>query len=322
MKVLLTGIDGFVGSHAAEFLLGLGSVEVHGTILPGGPGKNIAHLTDRVVLHAADIVDRGTIAAIMRDIRPDRVIHLAGQAFVPTSLADPSGTYDVNVMGGVAVLEGARLLGAESGEAPAVLVVSTAEVYDRNVPPPIREESPLLPRSPYAVSKICLELIAQEYRRTAGLNVTIVRPYNHIGPRQSPAFASSNFARQFAMIAAGKAPRVIQVGNLEARRDFTDVRDVVRGYWAILDHPSEETIFNLCSEQSHTIQEIVDMLGEISGCRVELSPDDARTRPDDTQFIPMSSARLRAVTGWRPAIPFRRTLADLFASWSGEVPVS
>lgn len=322
MKVLVTGIDGFVGSHAAEFLLGLGTVEVHGTVFPGGPGKNIAHLHDRLRLHGTDIVDRAAVAAILRDVRPGRVIHLAGQAFVPSSLTDPSGTYDVNVMGGVAVLEGARLLGADGGNAPAVLVVSTAEVYDRTQDPPIREETPLLPRSPYAVSKVCLELIAREYRRTSGLNVTIVRPFNHAGPRQSPAFSSSNFARQFAMIAAGQAPPVIQAGNLEGRRDFTDVRDVVRAYWAILDHPSDHELFNLCSEESHTIREIVESLGEISGCRVRVVTEDARTRPDDTPFIAASSARLREVTGWRPTIPFRRTMADLFAYWADEIAAS
>jgi GDP-4-dehydro-6-deoxy-D-mannose reductase len=321
MKVLVTGIDGFVGSHAAEFLLGLGMVEVHGTILPGGPGKNIAHIRDRVHLHAADLVDRAAVVGILRELRPDRIIHLAGQASVPSSLADPAGTYGVNVMGGVAVLEGARSAAAD-GAPPSVLVVSTAEVYDRSHEPPIREETPLLPRSPYAVSKVCMELIAREYRRTTGLNVTIVRPFNHAGPRQSPSFSSSDFARQFAMIAAGKVPPVIQAGNLDARRDFTDVRDVVRAYWAILDHPSDHTVFNLCSEHSHAIREMVELLGEISGCSVRIVTEDARTRTHDTPFIAGSSARLRAVTGWRPVIPFRQTLADVFAYWAADIAAS
>jgi GDP-4-dehydro-6-deoxy-D-mannose reductase len=320
MKVLVTGIDGFVGSHAAEFLLGLGT-EVHGTVLPGGPGKTIAHLRDRVHLHTADLVDREAVVRILRELRPDRIIHLAGQASVPSSLADPAATFDVNVMGGVAVLEGARLT-ALDGHAPSVLVVSTAEVYDRSHEPPIREETPLLPRSPYAVSKVCLELIAREYRRISGLNVTIVRPFNHAGPRQSPSFSSSDFARQFAMIAAGKASPVIQAGNLESRRDFTDVRDVVRAYWAILDHPSDHTVFNLCSEQSHTIREMLALLGEVSGCAVRIVTEDARTRTHDTPFIAGSAARLRAVTGWHPTIPFRQTLADVFAYWAADVAAS
>ena len=317
MRVLVTGIDGFVGSHAAEFLLGLGT-EVHGTVLPGGPGKSIAHIRERVHLHAVDLVDREAVIRILRELRPDRIIHLAGQASVPDSLADPAATYDVNVMGGVAVLEGARRAAAD-GHAPSVLVVSTAEVYDRSHEPPIREETPLLPLSPYAVSKVCMELIAREYRRASGLGVTIVRPFNHAGPRQSPSFSSSDFARQFAMIAAGKAPPVIQAGNLESRRDFTDVRDVVRAYWAILDHPSDHTVFNLCSGESHTIREMLALFGEISGCDVRVITEDARTRAHDTPFIAGSAARLRAVTGWQPTIPFRQTLSDVFAYWAADI---
>ena len=247
MKVLVTGIDGFVGSHAAEYLLGLGGVELHGTHFPRQKTGNIDHLRGRITLHETDIVDADALRQIFMALRPDKVVHLAGQAFVPTALRDPFGTFNVNIMGGVALLDAARHQAQATGAGPDILLVSSGEVYGKSHLEPISEDSPVRPENPYAVSKASVDLIGQEYRRTFGLRVSVVRPFNHAGPRQSPVFVSSDFGRQFALIAASKQEPVIRAGNIEARRDFTDVRDVVRAYWAILTHPSEHMVFNLCS---------------------------------------------------------------------------
>ena len=322
MRVLVTGINGFVGSHAAEFFLGIPGVELHGTVLPGGELKNIGHITSRLHLHKADIVDAGLMEKIFLDVQPDKVIHLAGQAFVPTSMRDPVGTFQTNVMGGISVLDAARRQGEKTARHPDLLLVSTGEVYGRLPRYLITEDSALDPRNPYAVSKTCLDLICQTYRRSFDVNVTVVRPFNHAGPRQSPVFVASNFGRQFALIAAGKAEPVIIAGNLNPKRDFTDVRDVVRAYWAILTHPSEHTVFNVCSGQVFAIRDLVAMFEEVSGVKVTARSEQDRLREDDVPFVAGSYARLEAVTGWQPAIPLRQTLADVFAYWQAEVGAS
>ena len=315
MRVLVTGIDGFVGSHAAEYLLGIDGMELHGTHYPGQSTRNIEHLRNRITLHEADIVDAGAIRGIFADVRPEKVVHLAGQAFVPTALKDPFGTFSVNIMGGVAVLDAARHQAEVSGAGPDLLLVSSGEVYGKLHTEPITEESPVRPENPYAASKASVDLIGQEYRRTFGVRVSVVRPFNHAGPRQSPVFVSSDFGRQFALIAAGKSEPVVHAGDIDARRDFTDVRDVVRAYWAILTHPSEHTAFNLCSGHIVAIGDLIDIFQRVSGIRVTVLREESRKRGGNAPFMAGSYARLREATGWEPSIPLEKTLADVFLYW-------
>jgi GDP-4-dehydro-6-deoxy-D-mannose reductase len=320
MRVLVTGIDGFVGSHAAEYLLGIEGVEVHGTTQTEKHAPVIDHVASRLHLHPADITDNQRIQQLFEEIQPDRVIHLAGQAYVPAAVKDPAQTFQTNVLGGLTILESARLLTAR-GHHCSVVIVSSGEVYGR-VPvdrQPITEDLPLAPNNPYATSKAGIDLIAREYRRTFGVDVIITRPFNHAGPRQGPQFVCSDFGRHFAMVAAGKAPAVIQAGNLEARRDFTDARDVVRAYWLLFERKGEESLFNICSAKAYKIREVVDLLSEITGISVDLLIDPARVRPYDNPLVLGSFDRLNAATGWAPAIPFRQTLHDVFAYWQNTI---
>ena len=319
MRVLITGIDGFVGSHAAEYLLGINGMELHGTHLPGQKTGNIDHLRGRITLHEADIVDAEAVRGIFLTVRPDKVVHLAGQAFVPAALRDPVGTLSVNIMGGVAVLDAARHQAEAGGAGPDLLLVSSGEVYGKLNTEPVTEESPVRPENPYAASKASVDLIGQEYRRTFGVRVSVVRPFNHAGPRQSPVFVCSDFGRQFALIAAGKSRPEILAGNLGARRDFTDVRDVVRAYWAILTHPSGHVVFNLCSGQVVAIRDLIDLFQEVSGVRVTVRSEPSRVRGGDAPLIAGRFARLHEATGWKPTIPLRQTLADVFAYWTTEI---
>ena len=315
MRVLVTGIDGFVGSHAAEYLLGIGGIELHGTHYPGQKTANIDHLRDRITLHEADIVDAETVRDVFTSVRPEKVIHLAGQAFVPAALKDPFGTFSVNIMGGVAVLDAARHQAEASGAGPDLLLVSSGEVYGKVTTEPITEDSPVRPANPYAVSKASVDLIGQEYRRTFGVRASVVRPFNHAGPRQSPVFVSSDFGRQFALIAAGKSEPVVHAGDVDTMRDFTDVRDVVRAYWAILTHPSDHTVFNLCSGHVVAIRDLIGIYERVSGIRVTVRREEARTRGGNAPFMAGSYARLHGATGWEPSIPLEKTLADVFAYW-------
>lgn len=318
MRVLITGIDGFVGSHLADLLVSLGSVETHGTVFRADePLSNIAHLRNRLYLHHADITDAQRVAALVEELRPDRILHIAGQAFVPASLRDPMGTFQANLLGGLSVLEAARKVHVQTGRGPTVLVVSSGEVYGvvSVHQLPIIEEMPINPNNPYAASKAGLDLIAQQYARTFGVDVVIARPFNHAGPRQNPAFVVSDFARQVALIALHLQEPVIHVGNVEVQRDFTDVRDVVRAYWALFERQSNEIVFNVASNRPVQIREILTQLVAISGLDVQIHQEQDRLRTYDAPAIRASYERLNKATGWAPTIPLRKTLEDVYAYW-------
>jgi GDP-4-dehydro-6-deoxy-D-mannose reductase len=321
MRVLITGIDGFVGSHMAEFLLRENGVEIHGTVLDPNESRHIRQFQKRLILHRANILDAASIEQLLASVAPDRIIHLAGQAFIPTSISNPAETFKINVMGGVSILEASRSILKRHGKAPAVLIVSSAEVYGHvdSAHQPMTEELPLRPANPYAASKAAIDLIAQEYRHTFGVEATIVRPFNHVGPRQSPEFVCSDFARQFAGIALGKRAPRMSVGNLEPRRDFTDVRDVVRAYWLLFGQRSAHSVFNVCSAVAVSIREIVSILEEISGINVELVTEEQRIRANEAVLNVGSCDRLREATGWTPRFPIRQTLSDVFEYWKSSL---
>lgn len=313
MRVLVTGIDGFVGSHTAEFLLTLPGVEVHGTVIDPLRVPNIDHIKRALTLHTIDILDRDSVRALFSEIKPDRVIHLAGQAFVPTAFSDPVSTFQVNILGGIHVLEGARLL-TMAGHSATVLIVSTGEVYGRADRLPITEEFPLAPNNPYAASKAGIDIIAQQYGEAFRLSVVVVRPFNHIGPRQSPVFVCSDFARQIAWVAAGKREGAIRVGNIQTKRDFTDVRDVVRAYWSLLNH-SKSGVYNVCSGRPVAVAEILNAFIRIANINVDILTEGDRLRSYDIPIVYGSNEKLHAATGWAPAIPLERTLRDVYEYW-------
>ncbi len=321
MRVLVTGIDGFVGSHLAELLLSVAGVEVHGTLHPDAQGTNIRHIASRLHLHRVDLLDSAAMETAFEQVRPARVIHLAAQAFIPVSVSDPVLTFRTNIDGGITILELARKTAGHGGSGCSVLIVSSGEVYGRVSPDcqPITEDAPLRPSNPYAASKASIDIIAQEYRHSFGLDVKVVRPFNHAGPRQSPWFVCSEFGRQIASIALGKAPPRMNVGNVEARRDFTDVRDVVRAYWAIFETPPHDAVFNVCSGTAQRIGDIVSMLETIAGISVEIVQDEKRMRPYDIPVIFGSHDKLTRASGWSPSIPITQTLKDVYSYWRGQL---
>jgi GDP-4-dehydro-6-deoxy-D-mannose reductase len=321
MRILITGIDGFVGSHAAEYLMKLGDVEIHGLLHPQSDGHNIESIRSHLSLHTADVTDVSTLRALFLATKPSRVIHLAGQAYVPTSFMDPLSTFRVNIMGGLSVLEAARGLQEETGVTPEILLISTGEVYGQSTTGMLAETSPLRPGNPYAASKASIDLIGQEYRHAFGLGVKVVRPFNHIGPRQNPAFVCSDFGRQFAMIESGKKSAVIDAGNLDAFRDFTDVRDVVRAYWAILECSSDYPVFNVCSSRAVSIGDVIHEFEAAAGFRVEVRVDETRRRKGENLYLIGDNGRLKKATGWEPLIPFRKTIIDVYNYWRYELAV-
>lgn len=293
MRVLVTGARGFVGRHVVAELERRGA-------------ETIA--VDR---GDADVCDASAIATIVAGARPDAVVHLAAQPRVAASFADPLGTFRTNVLGTVVLLEAVR------AHAPRtrVVVASSAEVYGA----PGAEELPLVetarlaPINPYGASKVAQEAVALQYWRGFGLDVVVTRVFNAIGPGQSIDFALPGFAAQLAAMARGEAAPVLRVGNLDAERDFTDVRDVARAYAALVEHGEPGGVYNICSGTVLSIREALDRLVAASGLEVRSEVDASRRRPSDAPRLAGDSSRLTAATGWRPEISLDRTLAELFA---------
>jgi len=312
VKVLITGASGFVGLHFAEFLAHEHpSVEVTGLVRPHGTAPS--ELPGRMMIVEADIDDRAAVDAALDLVRPDRIVHLAAQSSPQASWTDPGGTLHTNVHGLLNVLEAVR----KRSLSPRVLVIGSAEEYGLVDPKeaPLPETTPLRPASPYAVSKVAQGYLALSYVLSFQLGVLRTRTFHHTGPGRGESFAESSFARQIAEIEAGRRRPVLEVGNLEAVRDFTDVRDVVRAYWALLERGDAGEVYNVCSGKGVRIREVLEILINAAGLDVEVRVDPARLRPSDVPALVGDPRKLKAATGWEPQRPLAQTLADLLQYW-------
>ncbi len=314
MKALITGITGFAGSHLAEYLLAhQPQVEIFGIRRWRSPMENIAHIADRVTLVETDLGDYHSVYRMLERVRPDLVFHLAAQSFVPTSWNAPAATLEINVIGQTHLFEAVRALALD----PVIQIACSSEEYGLVHPEetPIRETNPLRPLSTYAVSKIAQDYLGYQYFQSYGLKVVRTRGFNHTGPRRGEVFVTSNFAKQLARIKAGLDEPVIRVGNLTAKRDFTDVRDMVRAYWLAARRGKPGEVYNIASGQAITIQELLDRLIALTDVEVTVEQDPARMRPSDVEILIGDSSKFRADTGWEPEIPFDQTLRDIVEYW-------
>lgn len=316
MKVLITGITGFVGSHLAEYILKLGNAEVHGVERYRSKTDNIDHIKDKIFLHECDIKDAYSVRSLIENIKPDMIFHLAGQSFVPTSWHAPTETLTTNIIGQLNIFEAVRHIGIN----PFTQIACSSEeyglVHEKDLP--INEDAPLRPLSPYAVSKVGQDLLGYQYFMSYKLNIIRTRAFNHTGPRRGEPFVSSNFAKQIAQIEAGMQEPVIYVGNLDAKRDFTDVRDVVRAYWLVLEKGKPGEVYNISSGKAYSIKEILDILLSMTDKKISVKKDEKRIRPSDVPVLVGDSTKFRKLTGWKPEIPFENTLKDLLNYWRGK----
>ena len=294
MRSLITGGRGFVGTWLAEHLR--------------DSGDHVVQIDQEV-----EITDSGALLTALADAAPDRIFHLAAMTHVGQSWDEPLKVLEVNVLGTGALLAAAR----ECGTDPRVLVTSSAEVYGAVTDPsqlPLTEESPTAPLTPYAASKLASEALCAQAWLGHGQPVVMVRPFNHIGPGQSPNFAVSALSKRIVDAERSGATE-IPVGNLSARRDFTDVRDVVRSYRLLLESGSPGTVYNVCSGVDVSIQEIADRLLAAAGSAVRLVPDQSLLRPVEVPVLRGDPGRLEAATHWTPEITLDQTLADVLAHW-------
>lgn len=313
MRVLITGITGFAGSHLADLCLTKKGVELYGIVRWRSRTENIEHIWDRVKLVECDLRDATSTRDAIEEIRPEYIFHLAAQSFVPTSWNAPTESLVTNIIGQLNVFEAVRKIKL----ACRIQIACSSEEYGMVYPGevPIKETNPLRPLSPYAVSKVGQDMLAYQYFMSYRTDVVRTRGFNHTGPRRPAIFVCSDFAKQIVDIERGVREPIIRVGNLDARRDFTDVRDIVRGYWLALEKGTSGEVYNLCSGTSYRISEILDMLLSLADVRAEVKQDAARLRPSDVPHLEGANDKFRSDTGWKLEIPFEQTLRDLLDFW-------
>ncbi len=311
-KILITGIAGFVGSHLAELLLSKG-YEVYGMCRPRSKMDHIEHITDKLHLEDADLLDSHSLYTIISRIRPDYIFHLAAQSFVPTSWVSPAVTLEVNIVGTANLFESVRQAGID----PVIQIACSSEEYGlvHSDELPIKETNPLRPLSPYAVSKLAMDYLGYQYFSSYKVKVVRTRGFNHTGPRRGETFAESNFAKQIAMIEKGKQSPVIHVGNLNAQRDYTDVRDMVKGYLLAVEKCDSGDVYNICSGKTIKIGDMLRLLLSYSKIKVEVKEDPLRMRPSDVPILIGDNTKFVNKTGWKPEIPFKKTMEDLLNYW-------
>src|SRR5215207_6190594 len=314
MRALITGINGFVGGHLAEHLLTSGGWELYG--LARRPASGLPQLGGiQIVVADLGEIDQ-TVAALDR-AQPDVIFHLAAQSNVPRSFENPAATLTTNVIAQLHLFQAVLRL----RQNPLLLIVGSNEIYGRVEPEdlPLTEETPLRPVNPYAVSKATQDLLAYQYHASHQLRTIRLRPFNHIGPRQSEQFVVAAFAAQIARIEAGQQAPVIRVGNLAAERDFTDVRDVVRAYALAVQQGQVPCAYNIGSGRCVSIRWLLDTLLTLSTHDIAIEPDPARMRPSDVPRVVSDSRRFREQTGWVPRIALEQTLFDVLEYWRARV---
>jgi GDP-4-dehydro-6-deoxy-D-mannose reductase len=312
-RVLITGVTGFAGSHLVDYLLTRGDCEIFGIQRWRSRTENIEHFADKITFLECDLRDATNTFEIIAKIKPDWIFHLAAQSFVPTSWVAPSESLTTNVMAQVNIFEAVRRLGLKTRIQLACSSEEYGMVYPDEVP--IKETNPLRPLSPYAVSKVAQDMLGYQYWMSWKVDSVRTRGFNHEGPRRGPVFVASDFAKQIADIEKGKKAPVLHVGNLEAKRDFTDVRDMVRAYVLALEKCEPGEVYNICSGKAWTIQALLDHLLSLTKVKIEVKEDPARLRPSDVPILLGDNSKFVAATGWQPTIPFEQTLADMLEYW-------
>jgi len=310
VRILITGAAGFVGSHLLRHLRSTyPDADLRGTLL------NATHtLADpQAVGHVINLLNQDDVSALLRQLQPDWIFHLAASANVHKSFENPWATLENNLHAQLNVIQAC----AQSGLAPRILVVTSGEVYgvEQPVDYPTREDAPMRPANPYAVSKVAQDMLALQYFLSNKLPIIRARPFNHLGPGQAPGFVAPDIARQIAAIEAGAQKPVIHCGNLVTERDFTDVRDIVRAYTLLIERGSAGEAYNVASGRTHTIGELINTLRSLATVPIEIESNADFIRSSGVSKSWGDPERLRQATGWVPQIPLQQTLLDVLNDW-------
>ena len=321
MKILITGITGFVGSHLAEYVLSLNEGhEIFGLCRWRSPKDNLEKIYNQVSLLEADLGDLSGLIRHIKAIRPAVIFHLAAQSYVLTSFNTPIQTLWVNVIGTTNLLEAVRIMGLD----PVIHICSSSEVYGQvgETDIPIKETCPFRPASPYAVSKVGEDMIGYQYWISHKIRTIRTRMFTHTGPRRGDVFAFSAFAKQIAAAELGLKEPVVRVGNLESVRTICDVRDAVKAYWIMVHKCQPGEVYNIGGNQTVTIGEGLNRLLSFSPKRLEVKVVPELLRPSDVTLQIPSIEKFSGETGWKPEIPLEKTLRDILGYWREELKLS
>lgn len=311
-KALIIGAAGFVGSYLARELMDNHGMEVHATKM-----SKEDLVIEGAQVHQLNILNKEDIVTLLYEVRPDYIFHLAAQSSVSVAWRNPGLTIDVNVKGCVNLLDAIRELYYK----PSVLLIGSGEEYGhiKEGETPIKEDNHVRPGNIYAATKVCQNMIAGIYAQAYDMNLIMVRAFNHIGPSQAPIFVVSDFCKQVAEIEAGKKEPVMYVGNLAAKRDFTDVRDVVRAYALLIQKGTPGETYNVGSGHAYAIREILDLIISLSSVDIKVEIDQNKIRPVDVPIIEADITKLNAITGWKPEIKLKQTIQETLDYWRARV---
>ena len=313
-KILITGLTGFAGSYLAEYLVAKKEYEISGTYLFDDSLANVASIKDKVNCIKIDLSKEENVFKLVKDTSPSLIFHLAALTSPGESFNIPTETLLNNISLQAYLLETVRRQNLFDTK---ILVVSSADIYGlvNKKDLPIDEETKMMPTSPYAVSKIAQDFLGLTYFLSYNLKIIRVRPFNHIGARQSPQFVVPSFAKQIAEIEKGKRKPVMKVGNLEAKRDFTDVKDMVRAYAAVMEKGKFGDVYNIGSGTSYKISDILNKLVSMSSSKIKIEKERGLIRPSDNPELICDASKFVKLTGWKPEIPIEKTLKDTLDYW-------
>lgn len=311
-RALITGINGFIGSHLADYLLKKG-YKVFGTVRKTSNTEKIEHIKHKIKLNIAELTDAESIYRVLNDIKPDEIYHLASYSNVKKSWEEPREVILSNTIGTINLLESVRKLKIN----PPIQISGSSEEYGLSLKDgsSVNETAPLKPLSPYAVSKVSQDMLSFQYSKAHGLRSIVTRGFNHTGPRRDDTYVVSSFSKQIVMIEKGLQEPVMTVGNLEVTRDFSDVRDVVRAYHLLLQKGIPGESYNICSGKVYSIKEILDILLSLSNVKIKIKSDPKKMRAIDILIMKGSYKKLNKQTGWKPEIPFKDTARDILDYW-------
>lgn len=320
LKVLITGVTGFVGSHMCDYLLdNHPDVEINGLLRWRSPKENILHCLDKIHLHYGDLTDYPSINKCVSEVLPDYIIHLAAQSFVPYSFDAPIATLEANCIGTCNLFESIKQVRKQNDKFdPVVLCCDSSEVYGQVLPEeiPIKETNQFRPASPYAVSKVCEDMLGYQYWLSWGIKIIRTRMFTHSGKRRGEVFVESNFAKQIAEIEILHREPVVYVGNLESIRTFADVRDTVRAYWLLLQKCKPGEVYNIGGNRTMSVGKMLELLISMSTAKnIQVKVDKTRLRPSDVTLQIPCVDKFKNETGWEPQISLEDTLLDMLNYW-------
>jgi len=321
MRTLITGIAGFTGIHLAEYLLSQDrendNIDLYGLDTVRNVSKEAQPILDKAKVFTSNILDEEEMKKTLTEIKPDRIFHLAGLTFDPNSYQSPENFYIINVFGTINLIEAVKQVKIN----PLIHIACSSAEYGLILEKenPVTETNYFRPISPYGISKLAQDMVGYQYYKNYGLRIIRTRAFNITGPGEREDFVCSNFARQIALIEKGKQEPIIYVGNLNAKRDFVDIRDVVQAYWLALDKGISGEVYNLCSGKAYSIGGMLDILLGMTKKDIVVKQAPERMRPSDIPSQVGSFEKFHKQTDWKPIIPLEKTLKDLLNYWRGKV---